>query len=70
MPNMTKKHFVWLAKEIAPKIKQDKISEFVKSVASFSGNPNFDQDKFIDALESAQLDHRSENDLGPEDYKW
>jgi len=70
MPNMTKKHFVWLAKEVAPNIRPDKIAEFVATVATFSGNPNFDEDKFIDALESASLDERSQNDLGPEDYKW
>ncbi len=70
MPTMTKKHFVWLAKEVAPLVYQDKIGDFVQSVKNFSGNPHFDKQRFTEALEKAWLDQRAENDIGPEDYKW
>ena len=48
MPRLTKQHFEWLAKEIAPMLREGKADEFADLVQTFGRNGNFQRSKFID----------------------
>lgn len=57
---LTKIHFVWLAKTIAPLIKQGELKTFAREVHHFSRNNAFQKSKFDDACENAYLDNLAE----------
>lgn len=67
MGNMTRQHYVWLAKEIGPMIKDSE--KFIESVRSFNTNRNFCLTTFRNALEDAIADAQGSNDCGPDLYK-
>ena len=67
MGNMTRQHFVWLAKEIAPMINDSEA--FIKKVREFNTNRNFCPYKFRNAVEDAIADAQAANDCGPDLYK-
>jgi len=48
MPRLTKQHFEWLAKEIAPMLQEGKADEFANMVQEFGKNSEFKKAKFID----------------------
>ena len=48
MPRLTKQHFEWLAKEIAPMLQEGKADEFANLVQEFGKNSEFKKAKFID----------------------
>ena len=48
MSRLTKQHFNWLAKEIAPMLQADKADEFADAVQIFGINSEFKRSKFID----------------------
>lgn len=47
MPKLTKKHFRWLAEDIAPLIQAGRGEHFANLVKEFSENNKFDYDKFL-----------------------
>lgn len=62
---LTRKHYVWLATEIAPLV-NDK-ETFIKKVKEVASR-NFNSYKFRDAVEDAWADARAE-ECGPDLYK-
>lgn len=67
MPKLTRQHFNWLAKTIAPMTKDSEA--FIREVREFNTNRAFCPYRFRDAVESAVADAQAENDCGPDLYK-
>ena len=66
MPRLTRQHFRWLAKTIAPMTRNKK--QFIREVRAFNTNRNFCPYKFRDAVEDAIADAQA-NECGPDLYK-
>lgn len=66
MPKLTRAHFEWLARDIAPLV-TDK-DRFIKEVQSFNTNSRFCSYRFRNAVEDAWADAQAE-ECGPELYK-
>ena len=66
MPRLTRQHFRWLAKTIAPMTRNKE--QFIREVRAFNTNTNFCPYKFRDAVEDAIADAQAE-ECGPDLYK-
>ena len=69
MPKLTKQHFKWLAEEVSLHINPHSLRQFTDMVARFSDNPNFDRERFEEAIEGVMADRYAQNDTPPELYK-
>jgi len=69
MPTLTKKHFVWLANQVAPHIHPFSLKQFTDEVARFSDNPTFDREKFERAMEGVAADRQMLNDIPAHELK-
>jgi len=63
---LTKKHFQWLATEIAPMVSNKEL--FINKVREINDNHNFNIYRFRDAVEDAIADQQSQ-ECGPDLYK-
>lgn len=67
MPRLTKQHFEWLAKEIAPMLQEGKADEFANLVQEFGKNNQFKKAKFIDVSATSWQLHNERSEPEPID---
>lgn len=69
MANMTKKHFVWLATEVAPYIRSQDVPNFTDTVARFASNSRFQRQTFIQRCYDEIQAKQHDESIAPEHYK-
>ena len=67
MPRLTKQHFEWLSKEIAPMLQEGKADVFASMVQEFGKNSDYKKAKFIDVSATSWQLHNEKCEPDPID---